>query len=159
VSASAFGGFSNFSPGSWIEIYGGNLASDSRDWGSSDFNGINGPTSLDQTFVSVGGKSAFVDYISTGQVNALVSSDRPIGQQQLIVKTSVGSSSASNVTVNPRQPGPLAPSSFNINGVSYVVAVLSDGSYALSTGRSLALLRAPPIGAKPSRYMASDSDP
>jgi uncharacterized protein (TIGR03437 family) len=133
VSASAFGGFSNFSPGSWIEIYGSSLASDTRGWGSSDFNGINAPTSLDQTFVSVGGKSAFVDYVSAGQVNALVSSDTPTGQQQLIVKTSVESSAAYNVTVNATQPGLLAPSSFKINGVPYVVAVLSDGSHALPT--------------------------
>jgi uncharacterized protein (TIGR03437 family) len=134
VSASAFGGFSSFSPGSWIEIYGNNLASDTRGWGSSDFNGINAPTSLDQTTITIGGKSAFVDYISAGQVNALVSSDTPTGMQQLVVQTSVGSSAAYNVTVNPTQPGLLAPSSFRISGVPYVVAILSDGSYALPTG-------------------------
>lgn len=61
------------------------------------------------------------------------SSDALTGQQQLIVKTSVGSSAAYNVTVNATQPD-CSPSSFKINGVPYVVAVLSDGSYALPTG-------------------------
>src|SRR5580700_11799743 len=39
VSAGAFGGFSSVSPGSWIEIYGANLAADARSWATSDFNG------------------------------------------------------------------------------------------------------------------------
>ena len=39
-----------------------------------------------------------------------------------------------NVTVNAAQPGLLAPSTFNINGVPYAVAILSDGSYALPSG-------------------------
>ena len=55
VSASAFGGFtSGFTLGSWIEIYGSNLAADTRPWAGSDFNGINAPTSLDGTRVTVG---------------------------------------------------------------------------------------------------------
>ena len=134
VSASAFGGFSSFSPGSWIEIYGGNLASDTRGWASSDFNGINAPASLDGTTVSVGGKSAFVEYVSPAQVDALVTSDTPTGLQQLTVATSAGTSAAYNVTVNALQPGLLAPASFNVNGIRYAVAILPDGSYALPAG-------------------------
>jgi hypothetical protein len=42
VSASAFGGFTSVSPGSWIEIYGSNLATNTRSWGGSDFKGVNG---------------------------------------------------------------------------------------------------------------------
>jgi hypothetical protein len=44
VSASAFGEFSAISPGSWIEIYGTNLAVGTRTWGSSDFNGVTRPS-------------------------------------------------------------------------------------------------------------------
>ena len=43
VSASAFGAFATIAPGSWIEIYGSNLASDSREWAGTDFNGGEGP--------------------------------------------------------------------------------------------------------------------
>jgi N-acetylneuraminic acid mutarotase len=87
VSASAFGGFASVSPGSWIEIYGSNLATNTRSWAGADFNGVNAPTSLDGTTVTIGGKSAFIDYISPGQINALVSSDTPTGAQQVVVTT------------------------------------------------------------------------
>jgi len=85
VSASAFGGFSEIAPGSWIEIYGSNLASGTRGWAQSDFNGVNAPTSLDGTSVSIGGQAAFVDYISPGQVNALVPSNVSTGPQSMAV--------------------------------------------------------------------------
>jgi len=32
ISAGAFGAFTSVAPGSWIEIYGANLAADSRLW-------------------------------------------------------------------------------------------------------------------------------
>ena len=83
VSASGFGGFSSVAPGSWIEVYGSNLATDTRGWAGSDFGGINAPTSLDGTFVTIGGQSAFVDYISPGQVNVLIPSDAPSGVQPI----------------------------------------------------------------------------
>jgi hypothetical protein len=41
VTASGFGGFAGVAaPGSWIEIYGYNLAGTSRQWSTSDFIGI-----------------------------------------------------------------------------------------------------------------------
>ena len=104
VSASAFGGFTSISPGSWVEIYGSSLASDTRSWAGTDFNGINAPTSLDGTTVTIGGKPAFIDYISPGQVNALVASNAPTGPQQLTVTTAAGTSAAFNITVNPTEP-------------------------------------------------------
>src|ERR1017187_5817477 len=62
VSASAFGQFTSIAPGTWIEIYGSNLAADARSWGGGDFNGVNAPTSLDGTTVTIGGQPAFLDY-------------------------------------------------------------------------------------------------
>ena len=134
LSASAFGGFASIAPGSWIEIYGSNLAGDTRGWTGADFSGINAPISLDGTTVTIGGKSAFIDYISPGQVNALVSSDTPAGAQQLIVTSPSGTSTAYSITVNAAEPGILAPPSFNINGTPYAVAIFTDGAYALPTG-------------------------
>lgn len=135
VSASAFGGFASIAPGSWIEIYGANLAVDTRVWGGSDFTGVNAPTSLDGTFVSIGGESAFVDYISSGQVNAQVPSSVAAGSQQLIVTTGAGSSVAYPVTVKATEPGLLAPSSFKIAGTQYVAALFPDGAtYVLPEG-------------------------
>jgi hypothetical protein len=54
ISASQFGGFSTFGPGSWVEIYGTNLAAGTQEWGSSDFNGVLAPTTLGGTTVTIG---------------------------------------------------------------------------------------------------------
>jgi uncharacterized protein (TIGR03437 family) len=134
ISAGAFGAFKAASPGSWVEIYGSNLAIDTRSWTESDFTGINAPTSLDGTFVTISGQKAFVDFISPGQVNALIPSNVPTGAQQLTVTTAGGASAAYGVTINPIAPGLLAPPNFNIGGTQYVVAQFADQTYVLPTG-------------------------
>jgi uncharacterized protein (TIGR03437 family) len=135
VSASAFGGFSSASPGSWIEIYGSNLAGDTRGWTNADFTGVTAPTALDGTTVTIGGQSAFIDYISPSQVNALIPSDAPIGPQQVILTTTAGGESAPYpLTINPTEAGLLAPPSFNVNGTQYAVAFHTDGAYVLPVG-------------------------
>jgi uncharacterized protein (TIGR03437 family) len=147
VSASAFGAFTAIALGSWIEIYGSNLATDSRGWAGADFNGVNAPTSLDGTKVTIGGQPAFIDYISPGQVNAQVPSNVAAGPQPVIVTTAAGASSAYTITVNAEQPGLLAPLSFNIGGKQYAAALFSDGvTYVLPPGAiaGLASRRAQP---------------
>ena len=138
VSASAFGGFSAVAPGTWVEIYASNLASDTRQWGSSDFMGNNAPTSLDGVQVTIGGQKALIDYISSnaGQVNAQLPSNISNGGPLPVVLTnSNGTSRVFEVTVNATEPGLLAPSAFVIGGKQYVVALLSDGAtYILPTG-------------------------
>jgi uncharacterized protein (TIGR03437 family) len=134
VSAGAFGGFTSVSPGSWIEIYGSNLAVDSRSWAGTDFNGINAPTSLDGTSVIIGGQSAYIDFIGSGQVNALVPSNVGLGLQQITVTTPAGVSAPYNITVNAVQPGLLAPPSFNVSGIQYATALFADGTYVLPAG-------------------------
>jgi len=128
VSASAFGGFTAVAPGSWIEIYGTGLAADSRSWTGADFTGNTAPTSLDGTSVTIGGQNAFIDYISPGQVNAQVPSNAGTGAQPVIVKTAAGASAALTLTVNPEEPGLLAPASFKVGGTQYVAALFSDGA-------------------------------
>src|SRR5579864_1760768 len=64
-SASGYGGFSSVAPGSWVEIYGSDLAPATREWAGSDFNGNNAPTSLGGVQVFIGGQNAFVEYIAT----------------------------------------------------------------------------------------------
>ncbi len=134
VSASDYGKFPETAPGSQIEIYGSNLARGIRAWSGADFtNGI-GPTSLEGTSVSIGGKAAFVDYISPGQVNVVVPSDVPTGLQQLTVTTAAGTSSDYQITVNALEPGLLAPAAFKIGGTQYVAAFFPDNSAALPAG-------------------------
>jgi uncharacterized protein (TIGR03437 family) len=137
ITAGAFGGFNAITPGTWIEIYGTNLAPDTRQWATSDFNGNNGPTSLDQVSVTVNGQNAFLSYIasSPGQINAQVPYTIPIKQTVQVVVTNNGVPSAPyNVQSNGIQPGLLAPTSFKIGGNQYVTALLPDGTYALPTG-------------------------
>lgn len=133
VSASAFGGFAAIAPGSWIEIYGSNLAPDTRGWGNSDFNNGVGPTSLDGVKVAIGGAPAFIDYISPGQIDALVPSNAPTGVQELTVTTANGASDGFGLTVNQTEPGLLAPFA-PIGGKQYVGALLPDGTFALPVG-------------------------
>jgi hypothetical protein len=90
VSASVFGTLKSFAPGSWIEIYGSNLAPDSRSWTTADFQATNAPTSLDGTTVTIGGQAAFIDYIRATHVNAQVPSGVATGQQQITVTTTHG---------------------------------------------------------------------
>ena len=84
ISASQFGGFPTFGPGSWIEIYGTNLAESTQLWGSSNFNGVNAPTTLNGTSVTIGGLAAFVDYVSPTQVNVQVPGGVTPGSQPLV---------------------------------------------------------------------------
>ncbi len=125
-SAGQFGAFPQVAPGSWIEIYGSNLAIDSRQWSGGDFVGLAAPTALDGTTVTIGGQSAFIGYIGGGQVNVQVPSNVPSGQQSLIVKTAYGSSTAYSVTVNATQPGLYAPSWALVNGTQYLGAVFGN---------------------------------
>jgi uncharacterized protein (TIGR03437 family) len=135
VSASAFGGFSAISPGSWIEIYGQDLASSAGGWSGSNFvNGV-APTTLGGVSISIGGQAAFIDYVSPGQINALVPSTTSTGVAPVTVTNGNGTSDKFWLIVNPTEPGLLAPSTFMVGGKQYVAALLSDGlSYALPQG-------------------------
>jgi uncharacterized protein (TIGR03437 family) len=136
ISASQFGAFPTFAPGSWIEIYGSNLAAATEEWGASDFNGVLAPTALGGTSVTIGGQSAFVDYVSASQVNVQVPAGVASGAQPLVVTTAAGASAPFTVSVDAVQPGLLAPpTSFKIGGTQYVAALFPDGvTYVLPPG-------------------------
>jgi uncharacterized protein (TIGR03437 family) len=131
VSAGNFGAFTSAAPGSWIEIYGTNLAPDSRSWAAADFGGsisagAAAPTSLDGVKVSVGGQSAYVSYISAGQIDAQIPANVGTGPQPVVVTTPAGASSAYTLTINSTQPGLLAPPSFTVSGKQYAGAFHAD---------------------------------
>jgi uncharacterized protein (TIGR03437 family) len=134
ISASDYGGFTSIAPATWIEIYGQNLASTTREWGGTDFQGSNAPINLSDTTVTVGGQSAFVFYISPSQVNVQVPSNVATGSQPVIVTTDAGASAPFNINVNATEPGLLAPAAFKINGQQYVVAQFVDGFFDLPPG-------------------------
>ncbi len=136
ISASSFGAFTSVAPGSYIEVYGSNLAppSDTRTWLSSDFNGNNAPTSLDGTSVTIGGQSAYVSFISPGQVNAQVPLNVGTGSQPVVVTANGSMSTAYTINVNALEPGLLTPASFLVSGKQYVVAQHLNGTYVLPVG-------------------------
>jgi uncharacterized protein (TIGR03437 family) len=135
VSASDFGAFPSAAPGSWVEIYGSNLSSQTGGWTSSDFKGNTAPTTLDSVSVSIGGAPAFVDYVSPNQVNAQLPSTIATGGMLPVTVTNGTVMTAQfNINVNATEPGLLAPTNFKIGGNQYVVAQHSDGSYVLPQG-------------------------
>ncbi|HEY1496006.1 MAG TPA: hypothetical protein VGF49_15745 [Candidatus Solibacter sp.] len=138
VTATSYGGFSAIAPATWIEIYGRNLATTlQQTWGGGDFKGAQAPTALGGTTVTVGGKSAFVDYVSPGQVNAQVPSGLASGPQPVVVTTFGGASVAFTVTVNATQPGILAPAAFRLPAGQYAVALFPDNlTFVLPPGVS-----------------------
>ncbi len=140
ISASGFGGFSAVAPGTWMEIYGTNLANVlSQTWTAADFNGNAAPTALGGNTVTIGGQSAFVDFISPLQVNAQAPSNVATGAQPVVVTTPGGVSAPFTPTVNATEPGLDAPASFNIGGVQYAVAMHADNSFVLPTGAIVGL--------------------
>ncbi len=147
-SASAYGGYSYFASGSWLEIKGTNLAdpNDPRiytnggNWAGSDFNGTNAPTALDGISVSVDGKPAYVDYISPTQVNVQAPEDPATGNVAITVTNCKATSSQFTFSKQALAPGLLAPSMFNISGKQYMAATFaSDGAYVLNTSTGAGL--------------------
>jgi uncharacterized protein (TIGR03437 family) len=129
ISAGSFGAFSTIAPGTWIEIYGNNLGPASGvTWSGSDFNNNIGPTSLAGVSVTIGGQPAYLDYVSSGQIDAQVPSNIGTGSQNIVVTTAAGAGAPYAINVNATQPGLDAPPSFTVNGKQYVVALHPDTS-------------------------------
>ena|ERR1017187_7793835 len=126
-SATDFGGLPNFAPGSWLEVKGSNLGVDTRLWTGSDFQGVNAPTGLDTSRVSIDGNAGFVYYISGGQINVQAPADSVTGPVKITVTTCAGTSTAMTAQEATLAPGMLAPASFNVNGKQYLVALFQDG--------------------------------
>jgi uncharacterized protein (TIGR03437 family) len=137
ISDSGFGGFSAVAPGSWIEIHGSNLATHARNWTTADFQGAQAPTSLDGTSVTIGGRAAFISYISPTQIIAEVPSGVGLGAQDVRVTTSVGTSDPQTVTVAQIQPGLLAPATLKIGDKQYTEALFPDGATFVLPGGAM----------------------
>jgi uncharacterized protein (TIGR03437 family) len=154
-SASQFGAYSYFAPGSYLEIKGSNLAdpTDPRvtnggQWASADFNGLNAPTVLDGISVSIDGKPAFVSYISPGQINVQAPQDTATGNIAITVTNCKAASAQFTFMEKTLAPGLLAPPSFDIGGKQYMLATFASGTnltYVLNTsaGASLGVTSSP----------------
>jgi uncharacterized protein (TIGR03437 family) len=134
-SAGAFNPDAGLAPGTWLEIYGTNLAGTTRGWAASDFSGSTAPTSLEHVSATVDGKPAFVDFVSPGQVNILAPDGIGLGPGIQVVLTNSGlPSNAFTMTGNSIAPALLAPPAFNTQGHQWVVAQFSDQTYVGKEG-------------------------
>jgi uncharacterized protein (TIGR03437 family) len=117
--------------GSWVSIYGTNLAGTSRGWVTADFVGGNRlPTSLDGVRVNINGRAAFVSYVSPGQVNVLAPDDSTVGPVTVEVINSAGQAQAT------AQMAAFAPGLFPYDqgGGTYVIALTPDWNYLAKPG-------------------------
>jgi uncharacterized protein (TIGR03437 family) len=76
-------------PGSFVSIYGQNLADTATDWSSAIVNGKL-PTSLGAVQVVVNGQNAFISYVQPTQVNVLTPPDSAVGPVEVDVITNHG---------------------------------------------------------------------
>jgi uncharacterized protein (TIGR03437 family) len=126
VNAAGFVNGPPLAPGSWVAVFGANLAppGDSRQWNPSTeiVNGVF-PTSLDGTSVTVNGKSAAVEYISPGQVNIQLPDDTAVGPVHVVVSSATGPNASFTATYAQFAPGLFTATS------SYLAVQHADGSY------------------------------
>ncbi len=119
-----------FQPGivanSWVTIKGTNLASTTDDWSHSIINGAL-PTSLDGVSVTMGGKPAYIYYISAGQLNVLAPDVSP-GPLTVTVTTAGGTSAPISTTA-----AAFDPAFFAWPG-NQAVATRTDYSFAVKPG-------------------------
>lgn len=149
-SASSYGDYRYFAPGSWLEIKGTNLVdpNDPRlpsnggtgQWTANDFNGPNAPTVLDGVSVMINGKPAYVWYISTTQLNVQAPEETATGELAIAVTNCQAQSGAYPFREQALAPGLLAPPTFSVSGKQYMVATfVSDAAYVLNTSTGAAL--------------------
>jgi uncharacterized protein (TIGR03437 family) len=114
------------SPNSWFTIQGTNLAPTTDTWEKAIVNGVL-PVTLDGVSVSVGGKPAYIYYISPTQINAVVP-DAGAGTVPVTVTSPVGTSAAVNAVSQIAAPG------FFLWAGKYAVATRADFSLAAKNG-------------------------
>jgi len=130
VQVGNFGAGTRVSPGTYMEIFGRELAQTTRSWAGQDFSNGVAPTNLDNVQVTVDGKPAFVNFISPTQVNVVVPDGIAEAPIQVTVRTQGGTSDPITVTGARRSPGILATPGFNVGGRQFVVAQFADGTFA-----------------------------
>jgi len=138
-SAGGFNAKAGVTPGTWLEIFGSNFAAASCVWQGADFSGSTAPTSLGGVKVTIDGKDAYVDYVSSGQVNVLVPDGIGLGSGvPLVLSNPAGQTTPYPLQTAAIAPALLAPAQapFSVNGKQYVVAQLPDASFTGMPGRA-----------------------
>ena len=110
-----FSSATTIEPGSWVSIYGTNLAAGTTVW-NGDF-----PTMLGGTSVTINNKPAYIWYVSPTQINVQAPDDTTLGPVPVIVNVS-GSTASATVTLGAYGP------SFSLLSNKYPAAVVATAA-------------------------------
>jgi uncharacterized protein (TIGR03437 family) len=122
----AASGLPSIVPGAWISIYGANLATGTRTWYASEFDGNNLPFYVDGVSVLINGLPAPVYYVSPTQLDVQVPLASVNTTPATVVVTHDGqASSTAKVTLTGKNP---ALFTYPAGGLTFAAAV------AVSTG-------------------------
>jgi uncharacterized protein (TIGR03437 family) len=121
------------SPGSWVTIFGRNLAPAgvARSWTADEI--VDGalPTRLEGTSVRINGKAAAIYYVSQTQLNVQAPDDVARGAVAVDVTTSAGTSDVVSTTLSAAAPALFR---YSPGEGKYAAAVHADGVIAATPG-------------------------
>jgi len=121
--------------GSWSSVFGSNLASAARSWGTGDFNGSAMPTALAGTSVLVNGIAAPVSYVGPGQVNFQTPANVSLGPGTVQVVAQSGTTPPIAAMIDDASP---AFYFFVSNGLNWAKAQHADYSLIGPAGQGTA---------------------
>jgi uncharacterized protein (TIGR03437 family) len=129
VTAVNWGGSPTIASGTWVEIYGTNLAASTADWGSTIGSGT-APTELNGVSVRFGDTPAFLSFVSATQVNAQVPDGVGAGATTLTVRNANGTSDNYTIQAAAASPSFLAPPNapFRVGTRQFVAALFPDST-------------------------------
>ena len=132
-----------FAAGSWISIFGENLAPTARTWRPDEI--VDGilPTQLDGVQVLINGRLAAVFFISPGQLNVQAPDDTAVGPVLVeVIRDGIG---AASETANLQEAAP-AFFMFDPEGRKFIAAVHADGVFVGKPDLFGGVLAARPAG-------------
>lgn len=129
----AVSGASSIAAGSWVSIYGSNLAAAARALQASDLSGNSLPTSLGGTSVQINGKAAFLQYVSPTQINVLAPDDASVGSVNVTVANANGTSNAATANLQAFSPA-LSVLSGYVRALRAADSAIVNGTGTAETG-------------------------
>jgi uncharacterized protein (TIGR03437 family) len=137
-------GLAGIGPNLYVNINGTDLSSATDVWDSFITNN-NLPTQVDGVSVSIGGKAAYVEYVSPTRIQVLTPPDLGLGTMAVQVTNSNGTSASVSVTSQQ-----FAPGFFEWQNNQPVATHAADSSDAMKNGTYSGLTTVP---AKPGEYI------
>lgn len=131
--ANAVSGAAGIASGSWISIYGTNFASATRILSSADLVNNTIPTTLGGVSVRINGRAAFIQYVSSTQLNVLAPTDASTGTVAVTVTNAAGTSNSVTANLQAILPG-LSVLSNYVRAVRYPDGAIVNGTGAAETG-------------------------